>query len=183
MKRKLVSVAARYLGDTLLMPVIRGILFCGIGKVSVALWFILRQAYWKARLGAMGKDANIYPTVVIYSPEKVRVGARVSMAEFVHIWGGGGITIGDDVMIGSHSVITSQTHDASALVFRETSQMLPVVIENNVWIGSSSIILPGVRVGKGAVVGAGSVVTRDVLPRTLVAGIPARTVRQLEGER
>jgi acetyltransferase-like isoleucine patch superfamily enzyme len=53
----------------------------------------------------------------------------------------------------------------------------PVIIENNVWIGSAAIILPGVHIGSGAVIGAGAVVTRDVPARTVVIGIPARPLK------
>ncbi|HXU83131.1 MAG TPA: DapH/DapD/GlmU-related protein [Polyangia bacterium] len=55
----------------------------------------------------------------------------------------------------------------------------PVVIEDDVWLGTNVVVLPGVRVGRGAVVGAGAVVTRDVSPFTVVAGVPARPIRAL----
>jgi len=64
---------------------------------------------WSALLAGFGGGSQIYPYVVIHSPDKVKVGSRVSIAEFVHMWGGGGITIGDNVIIASHAVITSQT--------------------------------------------------------------------------
>jgi maltose O-acetyltransferase len=57
-----------------------------------------------------------------------------------------------------------------------------VIIEDDVWIGSNAIILPGVRIGKGAIVGAGAVVTKDVLSYTIVAGVPARSIRTLKGD-
>lgn len=56
----------------------------------------------------------------------------------------------------------------------------PVIIEDNVWVGAGSIILPGVTIGKGSVIAAGSVVTRDVPKHTVVAGVPAKVVKQLE---
>jgi acetyltransferase-like isoleucine patch superfamily enzyme len=58
----------------------------------------------------------------------------------------------------------------------------PICIEDGVWIGSRAVILPGVRIGRGAVVGAGAVVTRDVPAHALVAGIPAKTIRDLNDE-
>lgn len=119
----------------------------------------------------------IYPHVIIHGPEQVAIGARCAIAEFVHIWGGGGITIGNDVMVASHAVITSLTHDTCAKVYRESLIARPVLIEDNVWIGAGSVILPGVRIGTGSVIGAGSVVTQDVPARTIVAGVPARALR------
>ena len=58
--------------------------------------------------------------------------------------------------------------------------MIPFVIEDNVWIGINSTILPGVRIGYGAIVGAGSVVTKDVPAMTIVAGNPARIIKEIE---
>jgi Acetyltransferase (isoleucine patch superfamily) len=95
------------------------------------------------------------------------------------MWGGGGITIGNDVMIAAHTIISSQTHDPNAPLFRETQIMKPVVIEDNVWIGSGAIILPGVHIGTGSVIGAGSVVTKDVPPGSVVVGGPSKVIRQL----
>src|SRR5438552_12157629 len=79
-----------------------------------------RMACWRARLGAVGADAHIYPNVVVHSPSKVRLGRRVNIAEFVHIWGGGGVEIGDNTIIAAHSAITSQTHDVEAEVVRDS---------------------------------------------------------------
>jgi maltose O-acetyltransferase len=113
---------------------------------------------------------------VIHTPEKVSIGARCAIAEFVHMWGGGGISIGDDVLIASHAVITSLTHDTRAAVYRGSLILASVIIEDNVWIGAGAVILPGVRIGTGSVIGAGSVVTRDVLARSVVVGVPARAM-------
>jgi acetyltransferase-like isoleucine patch superfamily enzyme len=135
---------------------------------------MIRQARWKTRLAALGEDTVIYPSVVIHGPEQVQIGARCSIAEFVHMWGGGNITIGNDVLIASHTVITSLTHDKDAVCFRETTLRAPVVIGDNVWICAGAIILPGVTVGSGSIVGAGAVVTRDVPAGAMVVGAPAK---------
>ena len=87
-------------------------------------------------------------------------------------------------MIASHCAIVSQTHDASALLkglkYRETMETdRPIMIGDNVWIGAAAVILPGVTIGNDSIVAAGAVVSRDVPPRTLVAGVPARPIRVL----
>lgn len=141
---------------------------------------MIRQGFWKARLGALGESTNIYPNVVIYSPKDVKIGNDVHIAEFVHIWGGGLVEIGDHTIIAAHSIISSVTHDINAYIYGETLIKKTVRIGNRVWIGSGAIILPGVTIGSGAIIGAGAVVTKNVNPNTIVAGIPARTIRHLE---
>ena len=139
----------------------------------------IRWLRWKSRLRSIGRRTKIYGNVVIRAPDRVTIGAHVVIADFVHIWGGGGVTIGDNVIVASHAAITSQTHDTEAELYQKSSIMKPVTIGKNVWIGSGAIILPGVSIGDNSIIGAGAVVTRDVPPCVIVAGIPARTLRQL----
>jgi galactoside O-acetyltransferase len=78
-------------------------------------------------------------------------------------------------------VITSHQHTfgrGDADIRDQPTAFEPVVVERDVWIGANATILPGVRVGRGAVVGAGAVVTRDVEPGSVVMGVPARVVRE-----
>jgi len=80
-------------------------------------------------------------------------------------------------MIGSHSSISSVTHDYHQCVMRESVVAKPIAIGPDVWIGSHVIIVPGVTIGAGAVLGAGCVVTHDVPPGQIMAGIPARPIK------
>ncbi|MBI5492385.1 MAG: acyltransferase [Deltaproteobacteria bacterium] len=139
-----------------------------------------RSAYWQSRLASFGEGSHIYPNVVINSPEKVRIGRRVNIVNFVHMWGGGGIEIGDNTIIASHVVITSQTHDKYSKIFRDSNKMAPVIIGRNCWIGSGAIILPGVSIGEGCVIGAQAVVTKDIEPRSVIVGVPARLLEKLK---
>jgi acetyltransferase-like isoleucine patch superfamily enzyme len=132
-----------------------------------------RIALWRQRLGRIGENTMIYPNVIIHSPQYVFMGANVSIAEFVHMWGGGRIFIGDNVMIASHVAITSQTHDVAPSRRRE-NVCAAIVIEDNVWIGSHAVVLPGVHIGKDAVIAAGSIVIADVVSGTVVGGVPAK---------
>lgn len=90
------------------------------------------------------------------------------------------ITIGDDVLLGPSVQIYTVSHPMAASE-RVTGieQAHPVTIANRVWIGGGAIILPGVSIGEGAVVAAGAVVNQDVAPYTLVAGQPARFIKEL----
>lgn len=90
----------------------------------------------------------------------------------------GGISIGDNVLIGHQCVLATINHDLDP-ERRGDMEMKRIVIERNVWIGSHATILPGVTIGEGSVVAAGAVVTKDVLPFTIVAGIPARPIRKI----
>ena len=96
---------------------------------------------------------------------------------------GATITVGDSVAFGHGVLVMTTTHDIGPPTRRAgPSRSLPVVIEDGVWIGSRAIVLPGVRIGAGAVVAAGAVVTRDVPAHTVVAGVPARPIRELPAD-
>lgn len=86
-----------------------------------------------------------------------------------------GLTIGDNVSISPEVMILTLSHDYNDPRFSDLDAG-PVTIEDYVWIGSRAMILPGVTLGRGAIVAAGSVVTKDVPPMTVVAGIPAKPV-------
>ncbi len=90
------------------------------------------------------------------------------------------ITIGNRVHLGQQVMLLTNTHELGPPGRRSAArQALAIKIENGAWLGARCTILPGVTVGKGAVVAAGAVVTKDVPPNALVAGIPARVVREL----
>ena len=128
---------------------------------------------------------------------QISIGSWCYIGENARIWSAGKIEIGDRVLI-SHNVniFDSLTHPLDAELrhaqFREILSQghpsaidlgeSPVQIKEDAWIGANSIILRGVTIGKAAVVGAGSVVTQDVPPFTVVAGNPARIIRKLDGE-
>lgn len=91
------------------------------------------------------------------------------------------------ITLGKHVTVTSGvkfvTHDGGVWVFRDEDRDIdvfgPIVVEDNVFIGFNSIILPGVRIGHDSVIGAGSVVTRSVPPRSVAAGVPAKVIKSL----
>jgi maltose O-acetyltransferase len=121
-----------------------------------------------SRFKSCGQNVSLYMPVCIEGAENVEVGNNVGIAAFVHMWGGGGIKIGNGVMIGAHTAITSEGHDHTKECMYGTLTQNPVVIEDSAVIGTHCIILPGVTIGKGAVVGAGSVITMNVEAHTIV---------------
>ncbi len=92
------------------------------------------------------------------------------------------VVISDNVMIGPDVIVPGKLHRTSRLDVPMIEQgdysRAPTVIEDDVWIGARAIVMPGVSIGSGAIVGAGAVVTRDVAPRTVVGGVPARVIRE-----
>lgn len=114
----------------------------------------------------------------------IRIGRDSLVGEYSVIRGQGGVTIGDRVYTSPMVQIIAVNHvfDDPARPFVEQGITAEgIVIEDDVWIGSGAVITDGVRVGKGAVVAAGAVVTRDVPPHTVVGGVPARVLREIDG--
>lgn len=114
----------------------------------------------------------------------IAIGRDSLIGEYNVIRGQGGVTIGNRVYTSPLVQIVAVNHvfDDPARPFVEqgiTAQ--GIVIEDDVWIGAGAIVADGVRVGKGAVVAAGAVVTRDVPPHTVVGGVPARVLRDIDG--
>lgn len=136
-----------------------------------------RSLYLKAGLKSCGANVHFQLPVCLTHPWMIEIGDDVSFAAYVHVWGGGGVKIGSRVMIGSHTAISSVTHDYNSEVMYGTIIESAIVIGDDVWIGAHATIMPGIHVGTGAVVGAGCVVTKDVPERAIVVGIPARVVR------
>lgn len=107
-----------------------------------------------------------------------RLGKRVFINHACSFLDIGGITIDDDVKIGPRVNLTTENHPLDPSD-RKTLLVKPIVIKRNAWIGAGATILPGVTVGENSVVAAGAVVSRDVLPNTVVAGVPAKVVKAL----
>lgn len=132
-------------------------------------------------LGArVGKRVVFYPGVWIMPGRNLVIGNDVDFALDVLVTTGGGVTIGDRTLIGYRTQILSSNHcipEGMGKIFEAGHEEKPVVIENDVWIGANCLILPGIKIGEGAVVAGGSVVTKDVLPFAIVAGNPARIIK------
>lgn len=142
----------------------------------------IRHAWYRRMVGIqMGRNASVQLGCYVwfYGPGGTRrSGARIGGNSRINrnctLDLRGGLTIGDNVSISPDVTILTNGHAVHDPHFREENG--PVVIDDHVWIGTRALVLPGVTVGRGAVVAAGSVVTRDAPPMTIVAGVPARPV-------
>jgi acetyltransferase-like isoleucine patch superfamily enzyme len=115
----------------------------------------------------------------------IRIGRDSLIGEYTVIRGQGGVTVGDRVYTSPLVQIVAVNHvfdDATRPFVEQGITAEGIAIEDDVWIGSGAIITDGVRVGRGAVVAAGAVVTEDVPPHSVAAGVPARVVREIDGQ-
>ena len=110
---------------------------------------------------------------------EIRVGQNVFVNQNCTFYDLGGLDIADDVMIGPNVSIITTGHPVDPAQRHAATIGKPIVIERNVWIATGATIVGGVTVGENSVVAAGSVVTRDVPPNTLVGGNPARVIRSI----
>jgi acetyltransferase-like isoleucine patch superfamily enzyme len=113
--------------------------------------------------------------------DEIRVGHNVFINQNCTFYDLGGLDIADDVMIGPNVNILTTGHPLEPSQRRTATIGKPIVIEKNVWIAAGVTIIGGITVGENSVVAAGSVVTKDVPPNTLVGGNPARVIRSIGG--
>lgn len=117
---------------------------------------------------------------------RIRIGKDSLVGEYSVIRGQGGVEIGDRVYTSPHTQIIAVNHvfnDPDTPFTEQGITAEGIVIEDDVWLGSGAIVTDGVHIGKGAIVAAGSVVTQDVPPHTVVAGVPARVIKKLTEKR
>ena len=140
-----------------------------------------RQAILKQLLGRVGQNSIIEPPFYCSYGQNTYVGDHVFLNVLCTILDCNEVHIGDHVMIGPAVQIYTAAHHLRAKARIQGLEMArPIVIEENAWIGGGAILLPGVTVGRNAVVGAGAVVSRDVPANSVVVGNPARVIKEIE---
>jgi len=140
----------------------------------------IRNICYRAVLKKMGGGTNICDAVTIANPSRVSIGKRCSIHEYSYFAGEGEIVIGDYVSIANNCTIISESHNFSDKNIPIKMQGLspqPVAIGNDVWIGSKVTILGNVKIGDSAVIGAGSVVTKDIPEYAVAVGVPCEVIR------
>ncbi len=120
----------------------------------------------------------LFPPFYTDCGQNITIGCRtfINMGCSFQDWGG--ITIGDDCLIGHNCTICTVNHSKDPQK-RGNMTCIPVKIGNRVWIGANVTILPGVSIGDGAIIAAGAVVNKNVEPNTIVAGVPAKIIKNI----
>ena len=168
-------------------------------------WAFLRARYYLRHATSIGKRVRLYGKASIINEGNLIVGERVQLVSTIvpielvasnggvltignHVFINYGcsisaqmqVTIGDYCQIGTYvMMLDNDFHRLEPERRLERPPSAPIILEENVWVGGKATILSGVRIGAGSVIGANSVVTKDIPPRSLAVGMPARVIRTL----
>jgi maltose O-acetyltransferase len=141
----------------------------------------------RARIGFLrvagmkiGRKVGLLRGTKVMRPDRIQIGNNCIIGFDCFLGGEAGITIGNNVNISSFCILLGGDHNLDEATFH--NQLKPIVIEDYAWIATRVTVAGGVRIGRGAVVGAGAVVTRDVPAFTVVAGVPAKKIRERNPE-
>jgi len=139
----------------------------------------IRELFSKLTESEIDETFGLFPPFYTDCGKNIKIGKNVFINACCRFQDQGGIEIGDGSLIGHNTTIATLNHDFNPLK-RQNLTPSPVKIGKNVWIGSDCTILPGVEIGDGAIIGAGSVVTKSVPKNTIAVGNPARVIKEIE---
>lgn len=139
-------------------------------------------------LQSVGDNVHIQKGFNIDSPNNVKIGSNVYVGPNNTWYGFGGITVGDGTIFAHNVEIMTRNHnynsdDLESIPYDKTYVNKPVILKENVWVGSNVLIVPGITIGEGVVIGMGAVVTKDVPPYAVVGGNPARIIKYRNKEK
>lgn len=164
--------------STIWLEFVTGFLWWGIGWVP---FHHVRRFFYRLAGMHIGRGSTVHMMARIYDPRFITIGEDTIIGEKASLDGrrqlvnsNGGLNIGNHVDIASEVMIWTSEHDLTAPDMSAREEK--VTVEDYVFIGPRAIVLPGVTIGKGAAVAAGAVVTKDVAPMSIVAGIPAKEI-------
>ena len=140
----------------------------------------VRASFWKIFIRKMGKKVYIMHSCMISSPAGIEIGDNVCINHHTTITGRGSLKIGNFVMIGQNCSILTGSHgfaDSTKPMMFQGQICGPIEIGDDVWLGANVVVLPNVKIGRGAIVGANAVVTEDIPEFAIVGGVPAKLIR------
>ena len=174
-----------------------------IGNIPGRIGYFIRSIYYQKRIKNKFKNIRFETGLRLEFPQNIKLGSNsfyglnskiyashnseikigsnitTNSNVMINARGKGKILIGDNVLIGPNVVIRSNNHnyeDIELPIIKQNMTEGEIIIKDDVWIGSNCVILPNCILGKGAIVAAGGVVTKDVLPFTIVGGVPAKII-------
>jgi acetyltransferase-like isoleucine patch superfamily enzyme len=159
--------------------------FFSIGAIKAFVkllgWYVHDHIAPLAQMQQAG-NARIHPTASLRCGKHISVGKNAHINQYCCVWASTGsrIVLGDDLLMGPGVKIFSSNHGATAFdvpMNVQPSVEKDIIIGNDVWLGANSVVVAGVTIGEGSIVAAGSVVTKDVPPYTIVGGIPAKPIK------
>ena len=127
------------------------------------------------------QSLRVFPPLYADFGKNITVGENVFINACCHFQDHGGVSIGDGCQIG-HNVVFATLNHGLAPEERKSTYPAPIVLGRNVWVGSNATILQGVTIGDNAVIAAGAVVTKDVAAGTVVGGVPARFIKNINNK-
>jgi acetyltransferase-like isoleucine patch superfamily enzyme len=133
----------------------------------------------------VGSGAAISPNAVFANAQRIQIGRNCRIGARCYLWAGpheGRIIIGDDVMFGPEVMLTASTYryNEGHPVTQQPLEEADIVIGNDVWLGARAIVLPGARIGDGAIIGAAAIVRGEIPPMSVAVGAPAKVVAERE---
>lgn len=150
-----------------------------LGRIPLNLGVWIRERALRRYFREFGPGNKIGDNFRVTNPENVSMGSHCAFADSIHITAGGGVTIGSYVGLGPGVKIWSVNHryqDPDVPWLKQGYDRAPVVIEDDAWLGANCFVMPGVTIGKGAILSAGTVLMKSVPAYAIVAGNPGRVI-------
>lgn len=137
-------------------------------------FYFIRRFFYKLSGIKIGKGSTIHMGARFFDPNNIRIGEDTIVGDNCFLDGRASLKIGNHVSIASQVLIYNSEHNINSQDFRPTEET--VEIGDYVFIGPRAVILPGIKIGKGAVIAAGAVVTKNIPPLTIAGGVPAKEI-------
>jgi acetyltransferase-like isoleucine patch superfamily enzyme len=161
-----------------MLKIILGVFSLNLSAQRI-LWPI-SKLFWRHTLKYFGSNARIMRGVEVICAHNVAIGNNVYIGKNCSLYGYDNITIGENTLIARDTIMLTRSHifsDSKVPIREQGYSSSPIIIGSDVWIGARVTILPGVNIGDGSVVAAGSIVNKDVPAYTVVAGSPAKIIK------
>ena len=144
--------------------------------LSEEYFSLMRELFYNQ----IGENSIVYNQLTVVRPKNVKIGKNVTVMNGALMMSAGGITLEDNVLIAANVQLISNNHDPYD---RYVITCKPILIKEGAWVGAGATILPGVTVGKHAIIGANSVVSKDIPDYAVAVGCPAKVIKYLEKEK